>query len=669
MANFSTRVKIILLVFGSLAFLAIVISFFTSRQVREAVSERLRENSANAVRLSASNAHDMYLSLFREKLDRVMRLKEVLSIQEKSIRSMAGMQGDFFALLRGVYLPDGFSLWVINQYMTVHLRLGDISLAFNPFSSVDIKGLAVGSNMLRLARQGFPATALVQSPLPGEGGKKYFGKLFFLPLLGYLVGLWVDLEAQEDDDRRNLFGGIKDLAATFDSVRLGDSGFLMVVDAEGAPIILPSGNRLVPDLAAINPASGQALLADVKVAAGSAERFFYGRIADAETNRRGFFGRQETGSREMLAFVEYVRPLKWYVIGISFVDEIERTGNRLALSLMVSILGISFFLAAVVMVMVGRLTEPLAKLAGFARKLPESNFLNQAGDNVLLKNISRRGKKDEIGELARTLLFMDEALRARVRELLDAASARERMEGELRAATQIQVNFLPKPLSPEKVVGRFKLAADLIPAREVGGDLYDFFLLDNDHLCLVIGDVSGKGVPAALFMSMTHVLIRSGASLGVSPGELLADVNRKLSLDNTTNMFVTLFVAIIDLQSGEMSFANAGHNAPLLASPSGVRRLDEPAGVIAGVMEDLTFDVGTLVLHPDEALLLYTDGVSEAMNAAGDLFGDAALDSVVASCNSEEPEEMIRQTLVAVARHVGDAPPSDDITILCFRFA
>ena len=656
MPNLSTRMKITVLIFCSFAFLAGAIGIYTSYRVQETVSDRLRENSSNAVRLSAANARDLYQSLFRDKVNRVFRLKEMLHLQEQNIRAIAEDDAHFFPRLRGLALPDGISLWVVDDELSIRFCSGKVPDGFNPFASEGIKGRAVGANMLRLARSGSRATALVRSVAKDGGGTlEFFGQHFFLEKQGLLVGLWVNIESQMEEERRGLAGAIETLTETFRSIHLGESGFLMVIDGNGASVILPVDEMDPPDMLLINPLNGKTVLDNIKDLAASEDRYYRGPLNSL------------INSHEIITFVDYVRPLDWYIIGFGFVDEIERSGRNLSLSLVVFILMVSICLAIVALMAVGRLIAPLVSLARFARKVPEIDFFHEAGDNDLLERIASRRSGDEIAELAQALQFMDGALRARVRELVEAAGVRERMEGELRTATQIQMNFLPKPLSVETIANRFELASEVIPAREVGGDLYDFFMLDENRICLVIGDVSGKGVPAALFMSMTLVLLRSCARSGVvTPEELISEVNQKLAQDNSTNMFVTLFVAIVDLRTGEVSYANAGHNPPLVASSSGVRRVEGSTGFIAGVMDDVLYAGNKMVIKPNEVFFMYTDGVSEAMNENGKLFGEDTLDATVAACCSDTPEDILHKTLMAVARHVGKAPASDDITLLCF---
>ena len=265
-------------------------------------------------------------------------------------------------------------------------------------------------------------------------------------------------------------------------------------------------------------------------------------------------------------------------------------------------------------------------------------------------------------------MFKDKTLRSRVRELMEATSSRERLEGELSAATEIQMGFLPKPLPPDVAAGRFSLAASLVPAREVGGDLYDFFMLDDRHLCFIIGDVSDKGVPASLFMSMTLTLIRSRAGSHPSPEHLMAEVNENLARDNAKCMFVTLFIGVLDLDTGELLYANGGHNPPLRLGDDGVAWLKGISGPVVGAMEGMNYTLLRTVVRPGETLFLYTDGVNEAMNAEGDVYSNEAMFRALASSPSQEPASVLRHMLDDVSVHVNGNTASDDMTILCVRY-
>ena len=262
---------------------------------------------------------------------------------------------------------------------------------------------------------------------------------------------------------------------------------------------------------------------------------------------------------------------------------------------------------------------------------------------------------------------MDGALRQRVRELVETTGARERMEGELHAATEIQMGFLPRGPETEKH-NRFAFSGSLIPAREVGGDLYDFLPLDPNRICLVIGDVSDKGVPAALFMSMTLVLIRAGAGAAIGPEKILKSVNTALANENRNSMFVTLFIAFLDLNTGELVYANAGHNPPWLCGRGGMRQLDGLSGPMAGAFKEAEYRSFTARMAPGDTLFLYTDGVTEAMNRRDEPFGDDALENIISRWNGVEPESLLREVSAAIDDHVEGAAASDDITMACLVY-
>ena len=198
---------------------------------------------------------------------------------------------------------------------------------------------------------------------------------------------------------------------------------------------------------------------------------------------------------------------------------------------------------------------------------------------------------------------------------------KERMQDELNIGREIQMSMLRQdfPVYPDR--DEFDLAATILPAREVGGDFYDFFFVDQDHLCLCVGDVSGKGVPAALFMAVTKTLIKSRASSDDSPASIMTYVNDALCEGNEACMFVTLFLAFVNVKTGALVYSNAGHNPPNLKRRSGnVERLSDRHGPVAGAMEGLAFKESAINLEQGDALVFYTDGVTEAMNPEGALF-------------------------------------------------
>lgn len=259
-----------------------------------------------------------------------------------------------------------------------------------------------------------------------------------------------------------------------------------------------------------------------------------------------------------------------------------------------------------------------------------------------------------------------------VRTVLEARETRrvkEAIEGELRVARDIQMGIVPRifPAFPDRP--EVELFAVLDSAKEVGGDFYDYYALDDNQIFLVIGDVSGKGVPASLVMAVTMTLFKAYARPDRSPAAVAGKVNDKLAQDNDTGLFVTAFCAVLDLSTGVVRYASAGHNPPVVLRPSGESDyLPRRGGLVLGAMPDYIYRTGSLTLAPGDTLVLYTDGVTEAMDEADALFGEARL---LAACRPERhraPKLVVESLFGAVRTFAGTAPQSDDITILAVRY-
>lgn len=246
---------------------------------------------------------------------------------------------------------------------------------------------------------------------------------------------------------------------------------------------------------------------------------------------------------------------------------------------------------------------------------------------------------------------------------------KELIEGELSVAREIQMSIVPKifPAFPERP--EFDLFAILEPAKEVGGDLYDFFLLDDDHLCFTIGDVSGKGVPASLFMAVTKTLIKAKADIRLGPDEILYQVNNELCEDNDSGMFVTEFIGILTISSGDLVFSNGGHNIPYLLRQNGdIAALPKIPGMALGVMEGVKYVCASVKLSAGDSLVMYTDGVTEAMNPEGELLNEERLINMLREFDSNTAQEEAQHILHNTRLFVDGASQSDDITILVLKY-
>jgi phosphoserine phosphatase RsbU/P len=253
--------------------------------------------------------------------------------------------------------------------------------------------------------------------------------------------------------------------------------------------------------------------------------------------------------------------------------------------------------------------------------------------------------------------------------LIEAYVEKERMEEALKLAHDIQMSMLPKIFPPFPERREFDIFATIAPAKEVGGDLYDFFFIDDDHLCFAIGDVSGKGVPASLFMAVTKTLFRSTASNGGTPGEILTRLNAEICRDNESCMFVTLFCGILNIRTGQVDYSNGGHNLPYYLHQNGVSPLENLGGRVLGLVEQSAYASGRMVLRPGEALLLYTDGVTEAMDSSETVYSDQRLAQFLGTNRGSAPRQIIGDLIGDVRQFAGGAAQSDDITVLALLYS
>ena len=245
----------------------------------------------------------------------------------------------------------------------------------------------------------------------------------------------------------------------------------------------------------------------------------------------------------------------------------------------------------------------------------------------------------------------------------------ERITAELSLATRIQANSLPKVFPPFPDRKEFDLYASMTPAKEVGGDLYDFFLIDDDHLCLVIGDVSGKGIPAALFMMVASSLIYHAAMKETSPAKVLTLVNEQICSRNPEEMFVTVWLAVLEISTGKLTATSAGHEYPALKKAGESFELfKDRHGVAVGAMEGARYREYTIDLEPGAKIFVYTDGVAEATNSNEELFGTDRMIEALRNGENGTPRDVLKAVKAGVDEFVGKAPQFDDLTMLCLQY-
>ena len=341
----------------------------------------------------------------------------------------------------------------------------------------------------------------------------------------------------------------------------------------------------------------------------------------------------------------------------------------------VLVLLLAFFLGRALVRPIRSLTEATKILSG-AQGMPENLSASEEAqfrlNDIVKAKLTRISEThpDEIGQLAETFNEMVDKLHEYIINLKEATTANERIESDLRIGRDIQASVLPRsfPAFPHRK--EFDIFALMEAAKEVGGDFYDFFFITEKKLCFIIGDVSGKGVPAALFMMITKTLLKTIALRDLAPEEILFNANNLIASQNERGMFVTIQCAILDTETGELRIGNAGHNPPLLGRGvgGGYEFIALPEGIVLGAVEDARFSSVTVMLKPADIIFLYTDGITEAMNPGAEIFSDDRLRKTLSSQKGNNITEIVCGVRDEVKKYAQGAPQSDDITIVALQY-
>ena len=368
-----------------------------------------------------------------------------------------------------------------------------------------------------------------------------------------------------------------------------------------------------------------------------------------------------------------MRDGRTYVIGADIDLHQLDASLRKALIQSIAVGVVMFALSlAVGWLLIGRIVRPLAQLTAFTRGMEERSFEPDERELLAIQELGG-ARRDEVGSLAEAMSGMIARLQRYLIEVETATAARERVEGELTAARDIQVGMLPRKFPPFPGRTDLDVFAMLEPAKQVGGDLYDYFLIDRNRLFFVVGDVAGKGVPAALFMAMTTTLFKAQALSATSTAEIMTRVNAELARDNVAEMFVTALAGILDLRDGSVVYSDAGHEAPFIVRAEGrVERLEKQQGMAMGIFDDVAYRSDRFTLAPGDAVVLFTDGVSEATGPDEELYTAARIRAALERSRENPSARYIAEGLAdSVRAFVGEIPQSDDIAILvvCYEGA
>lgn len=471
-------------------------------------------------------------------------------------------------------------------------------------------------------------------------------------MVTYAYPLW-----QEIDDERE-FAGVVTCDITLDwldeelaDLPIGENSYAMLLDRQGMYVAHPM----------------KELILNKTIFEVAEERR---DPALAERGRRIIAGQRGieehtifiTESQGWLAYMR-LEAADWIFAAALSHDSLRREINRIARQqILVGFLGL-VALAGALLWIARTITRPVEELSVASRELAEGHL------DVPL-SVSPGG--DEVAELGRVLERMRQEINRRMQELAESTAQRTRMESELLIARNIQLDLVPQTFPPLPERPELELFAKLMPAREVGGDYYDFFPLDAEHLVIVVADVAEKGVPAALFMSATRSLVRAFFHSKPTPSaaSVIQQLNLELSAENSKSMFVTIFCGVLHLTTRRFVFVNAGHNLPLVLHPDGTSEwIQDARGPAAGAWAGACYSQGERVLLPDEVLVLYTDGITEAENNRGEFFGEVALVNRARSLLQKDCscEEIVREILSDVSAYSQAGGGGDDCTLLALR--
>lgn len=315
-----------------------------------------------------------------------------------------------------------------------------------------------------------------------------------------------------------------------------------------------------------------------------------------------------------------------------------------------------------------RIAHPIEVLAEIAQNYYAKQSTEEQRQEMIAACRKYADDTTEVGSLARSYISMAGDLEIYLKSIQKITAEKERINAELSLASDIQAHMLPChfPAFPER--DEFDIYATMTPAKEVGGDFYDFFMVDQTHIAVVIADVSGKGVPAALFMVIAKTLIRNHTQIGLAVNEVFTSVNRLLCEGNDACLFVTAWLGILDLSSGTLTYANAGHNPPLLCRNGQFTYLESSPGFVLAALDTTEYELNELALTPGDRLFLYTDGVTEAENSDHELYGEERLSRFINQHVKDSAEDILPMLKTDIDSFAGNIPQFDDITMLMLDF-
>ena len=668
--------KLLLLIAAILVASSVLIMLLTGREVKEIVHDKSTEESRNQIQLMRQGIENEYRGIVYHReyaLERYkVQLRNLLTVlvshldtlydlsrqgilteqQAKKIaaESIKGMEyGD----------KDYFLVYDNNGVVIAHPDKNIVGKNRSHF--VDSRGNYVVKSFLDIAKN--KGSGFYSYWFPRRGDNKPVEKLCYIERYGkwnWVIGTGLYIDDIERDSGRRLERVIAELKDTVEKIRIGKSGYFFLFNDQKKVLIHPalSGQTFAD---AGTSVSGTSYLDQFIEASKTPDKpviYLWNKPPDHEREYR--FWKE--------SYVSHFKPLGWYIVSSVYRDEMEEPARKIIrwqAIINISILVISIMAGIIIL---RKMTQGLKLLTSYAQQLSSTDFIPLAETGSAIGALAAKST-DEIGRLANAFAYMIKSLIDYIERLKTTTAAQEKLASELRIAHDIQMNILPKTFPPFPDRQDFDIFAFIKPAKEVGGDFYDFFAIDDEHILFVIADVSGKGIPAALFMAVTKTLIKSKAVPGITPDTIMTQVNQELYQGNEANMFVTVFCGILNTTTGEITYTNGGHNPPLLLRKTGEVCFVEGKGEpLVGILPDIRYSRDTLTLGRGDSLFLYTDGVTEAMSRTGEFFSDHRLKEELAKEFRLPIQELVGYMDDQLRLFSHDTTQSDDIAMLIVQY-
>ena len=682
--------KMLLLILGILIVTTIVFMLLTQKEVEQAMLGAGEKSARNMLHLVMLNVQNEYKSLLFHKQYALERYKQQLQNVVGIVASHIDSHYDMYQ--KGVLskedakqlalesvekfrygYKDYFYIYNMDLYAISH---PDPNIKGKDMSEyVDVKGEFILQNIKKLLiknGKGFNSFWHIRL-----GEKTPVEKLSYNILYknwNWIIGSGIYIDDIEADAKEKLNEIIKELKETFGKITIGETGYFFMFDGKKFMHIHPTlAGKDVSYLK--DPITGSDHMQDLITASKNPDKPF-----EYLWDKPPVFENEFRFWKE--SYIDYFEPLDWYIASSVYKDEMKLPAKIIIRRQILMVLIILLISIIIVFILVKKFTRPLNKLTEHAIQLASSmsgrsvaktdDFSPDASEGLM--QLSEKSR-DEMGKLAKAFIYMENTLHKYIKNLKETTSANEKIKSELQIARDIQMEMVPKTFPAFPTRTEIDIFAFIEPAKDVGGDLYDYFFIDEENLCFLIGDVSDKGVPAALFMARSISLIRAFTTLmkknpldEILPGMILDEVNKELYRDNEMCMFVTLFMGILNTRTGKINYSNAGHNPPYLLKYNKIIQLEKICGCPLGIKKETNYKSYSFILKDYDCLFLYTDGITEAMDKNDNEFSEKRLEENLNQIKTESPKQIITKIVKKVKEFSANIHQSDDITVLALKY-